>query len=59
MDSEHNMKKIEKSDDYRHSQHRAELKEKAKLDPQLAQQLEAAKRVMEKYSETLKRLADS
>jgi hypothetical protein len=36
-----------------------ELQEKAKDDPELSEQLEAAKRVMEKYSETLERLADS
>jgi hypothetical protein len=36
-----------------------ELQEKAKDDPEFSEQLEAAKRVMEKYSETLERLADS
>jgi hypothetical protein len=37
----------------------AERIEKAKGDPELVAQLEAAKHVMEKYSETLQRLADS
>jgi hypothetical protein len=37
----------------------AELEEKAKDDPQLAEQLKVAKRVMERYSDTLQRLADS
>ena len=36
-----------------------ELQEKAKDDPELAKHLEAARRVMERYSETLERLADS
>jgi hypothetical protein len=36
-----------------------ELQEKAKDDPALAKQLEVAKSVMERYSETLQRLADS
>ena len=36
-----------------------ELQEEAKDDPELAKQLEAAKQVMERYSETLQRLADS
>jgi hypothetical protein len=36
-----------------------ELQEKAKDDPELSEQLEAAKRVIERYSETLRRLADS
>ncbi|MGO9317937.1 MAG: hypothetical protein ACLPXT_07120 [Terracidiphilus sp.] len=36
-----------------------ELQEKAKDDPELAKQLEVAKSVMERYSETLQRLADS
>jgi hypothetical protein len=35
-----------------------ELQEKAKDDPELARHLEAAECVIEKYSETLKRLAD-
>jgi hypothetical protein len=33
--------------------------ENAKDDPELERQLKAAKRVMETYSETLQRLADS
>jgi hypothetical protein len=37
----------------------AELQEKAKDDPRLTRQLEAAKRGMEECSETLQRLADS
>jgi hypothetical protein len=36
----------------------AEHVEKAKDDPELSAQLEAAKHVMERYSETLQRLAD-
>jgi hypothetical protein len=36
-----------------------EIQEKAKDDPDLAKQMEAARRVMERYSETLQRLADS
>jgi len=59
MESEKYMKKTAKPGDNRHSQHRAELQEKAKDDPQLAQKLEVAKRVMERYSETLQKLADS
>jgi hypothetical protein len=37
----------------------AERIEKAKGDPELVAQLKAAKHVMERYSETLQRLADS
>ena len=37
----------------------AELEEKTKDDPELAKHLEAAKHVIEKYRETLQRLADS
>ena len=36
-----------------------ELKEKAKDDPELARKLDAAERVMDRYSETCQRLADS
>jgi hypothetical protein len=36
-----------------------ELQEKVKDNPQLSRQLEAAKSVMERYSEALRRLADS
>ena len=36
-----------------------ELQEQAKDDPELAKHLEVAKRVMERYSETLQQLADS
>ncbi|MGA2672524.1 MAG: hypothetical protein ABSE99_04780 [Terracidiphilus sp.] len=35
------------------------LQKKAKDDSELAEQLEAAKHAMEKYSETLQRLAES
>jgi hypothetical protein len=45
--------------DDRHGPLWAEPQEKAKDDPELAKQLEAARRVMERYSETLQRLADS
>jgi len=48
-----------KPSDNRHSRLWAEIQEKAKDDPQLAEQLEVAKRVMERYSETLQKLADS
>lgn len=37
----------------------AELQEKAKDDPELAKHLDIAKSVIERYSETLQRLADS
>jgi hypothetical protein len=37
----------------------SERLENAKDDPELRRQLEAAKRVMETYGETLQRLADS
>jgi hypothetical protein len=59
MESEKNMKETAKPASDRHSRLWAELHEKAKDDPQLAQMLEAAKHVMEKYSETFQRLADS
>lgn len=36
-----------------------ELQEKAKDDSELAGKLEASQRVIERYSETLQRLADS
>jgi hypothetical protein len=36
-----------------------ELVEKAKDDPELAKVVEAAQHVIERYSETLQRLADS
>jgi hypothetical protein len=48
-----------KPDTNRHSPLWLELQEKAKDDPELAKQLEVAKSVMERYSETLQRLADS
>ena len=53
------MEEKAKPHDDRHGPHCAELHEKAKDDPELAKQLEAAKRVIERYSETLQRLADS
>ncbi len=53
------MKEKAKPDDDRRSRIWVELQEKAKDDPQLAEQIVAAKRVMERYSETLQRLADS
>jgi hypothetical protein len=37
----------------------AEIREKAELQPDFALQPSAAEHVMEKYSDTLKRLADS
>ena len=37
----------------------AELQQKAKDDPELAKKLDAAKSVIERYRETLQRLADS
>jgi hypothetical protein len=45
--------------DDRHGLLWAELHEKAKHDPELANHLEAAKSVIERYSETLHRLAGS
>jgi hypothetical protein len=48
-----------KPDHDRHSPLWTELLEKAKDDPELAAHMEAAKSVMERYSETLQRLADS
>jgi hypothetical protein len=36
-----------------------ELQEKTKDDPELTRQLEVAKSVMEQYSDTLQKLADS
>jgi hypothetical protein len=36
-----------------------ELQEKAKDDPDLAGKLEVAKRVIERYNDTLQKLADS
>jgi len=53
------MEEIGKTPDDRHSPLWAELQEKAKDDPELARTLEIAKDVMERYSDTLKRLADS
>jgi hypothetical protein len=53
------MEEKAKPRDDRHGLLWTELQEKAKDDPELAKHLEAAKRVMERYSETLERLADS
>jgi len=39
--------------------HGIEAEEWAKNDPEFSKQLEAAKKIMEEYSETLQRLADS
>ena len=54
-----NIENKAKPENNRHGPLWAELQEKAKDNPQLAKQLEAAKRVMERYRETLQRLADS
>ena len=48
-----------KPDTDRHTPLWAELQEKAKDDPELAKHLEVAKSVIERYSKTLQRLADS
>lgn len=53
------MEEKAKPDTNRNSPLWVELQEKAKDDPELAGKLEVAKRVIERYSETLKRLADS
>lgn len=53
------MEEKAKPNNDRHSRLWAEIHEKAKDDPELVQKLEVAKRVMERYSETLQRLADS
>ena len=37
----------------------SEIDEKAKDDPEFAEQIRVARQVMEKYAETLQRLADS
>ena len=47
------------SDDDRVGPLSAELRKKTKDDPEFTEQMEAARRVMEEYSETLQRLADS
>jgi len=47
-----------KHNDDRHSLLWAELQEKAKDDPELAEKLKVAQRVVDKYSETFQRLAD-
>lgn len=44
--------------DDRRSRIWTELQEKAKDDPELAEKLKVAQRVMEKYNETFQRLAD-
>jgi hypothetical protein len=48
-----------KPDNDRHSPLWLELHEKAKDDPELAVHLEAAERVIERYRDTLQRLANS
>jgi hypothetical protein len=48
-----------KLDNARHSPLWVELQEEAKDDPELASQLEAANRVIERYRDTLQRLAES
>jgi hypothetical protein len=48
-----------KSENDRRSPLWTELQEKAKDDPELAEKLETARRVIERYSEALQRLADS
>jgi hypothetical protein len=53
------MEEKSNQEDKCHSPLWLELQEKAKDDPELSVQLEAAKHVMERYSETLQRLADS
>ena len=55
----YDMEEKAKPRDDRHGPLWAELQEKAKDDPELSEQLEAARRVIERYSETLQRLADS
>ena len=52
------MEEKAKPDTDRHSPLSVELQEKSKDDPELAKQLEVAKRVMERYSDTLQKLAD-
>lgn len=53
------MEEKAKPDTERNSPLWLELQEKAKDDPELAKQLEVAKSVMERYSDTLQKLADS
>ena len=48
-----------KAENGRHGPVWTELQEQAKDDPELAKQLEAAQHVIERYSDTLRRLADS
>jgi hypothetical protein len=48
-----------KPDTNRNSPLWVEFQEKTKDDPELARKLEVAKRVTERYCETLQRLADS
>ena len=48
-----------KNPDDRRSRLLEEIQRKAKDDPELAARLEAAMYVMEKYKDTLQRLADS
>jgi uncharacterized membrane-anchored protein YjiN (DUF445 family) len=53
------MEEKAKPNDDRHGRHWVELQEKTQNDPELAQQLEAIKHIMEENSEVLQRLADS
>jgi hypothetical protein len=53
------MAKKTKKDDGRHGSLWTELQKKAKNDPELATHIEAVKRAIERYSDTLKQLADS
>jgi hypothetical protein len=53
------MEEKTKTDNSPRSSRWAELEERAKDDPQLARRIEVAKQVMERYSDTLQRLADS
>jgi hypothetical protein len=63
--SEHDLERLKEMEQKakprvdRHGPVWAELQEKAEDDPELAKHLEAVKRVIEGYSETLQRLADS
>jgi len=53
------MEEQAKARDDRRSRFLEEIQKKAKDDPELAARLEAAMYVMERYKDTLQRLADS
>jgi hypothetical protein len=53
------MEKQKTSSENRRSSDWIEAEERAKTDPELAEKLAVAKRIEERYSEALKRLADS